>query len=654
MLNEKKKYNMCWIALITVMAFIHCFRIGSIPYGINVDEMGMGYDAWCLANFGTDRYLKTFPVYLINFGGGQSALYAYLCAPFVYIFGISAVTLRIPAIIFAFMTLFFSVKIADCIWNDKRMNLLVGLIYTMSPVFLMLSRIELDCNLMLGMATMYIYFLIKTINRGGGIKLRWFILTGIIGGLVLYSYVISHLVMPLFILFLTIYLFYIKRISIKQLFAMTVPMAVLAMPLILFHIINIFNLDEISIGIFTIPRMFRYRGDDLSIHVIGKNLLHFFKTTLLCDNIKFNSIEKFGNMYYISVPFIIIGLIDCMAQSFVSVKNRHWNACFIISIWFICVYITGAFISTADGANVYQLNSVFATYLVFCADGLRILYKWIKKHFYVKKVIITMIIVLYSVLFICFSKYYFFDYTEDTYLIDLFNFKFDDVLSYIDENMPASVKERNTYVLGVNQTYIFYLGSTMTSPYEYNELVQDNSYTLWLWTQIYKNYRFYFPEEFDPPKEFDPSGNYIVPETSENYINQLEEHGLEKLHIGNYYLFWNQILCSDESNAQAIMSWDHGALNGKLVPDDGDNSVLSGWAINLTNASPWDDIIAWANGKYYVAKKMERTDVTEVLNNESLLMSGFHITIPSSDFIEGKVRVYFIDYDNKSCYIENY
>ena len=253
-----------------------------------------------------------------------------------------------------------------------------------------------------------------------------------------------------------------------------------------------------------------------------------------------------------------------------------------------------------------------------------------------------------------FSKYYFFDYTEDTYLIDLFNFKFDDVLSYIDENMPASVKERNTYVLGVNQTYIFYLGSTMTSPYEYNELVQDNSYTLWLWTQIYKNYRFYFPEEFDPPKEFDPSGNYIVPETSENYINQLEEHGLEKLHIGNYYLFWNQILCSDESNAQAIMSWDHGALNGKLVPDDGDNSVLSGWAINLTNASPWDDIIAWANGKYYVAKKMERTDVTEVLNNESLLMSGFYITIPSSDFIEGKVRVYFIDYDNKSCYIENY
>ena len=169
MLNEKKKYNMCWIALITVMAFIHCFRIGSIPYGINVDEMGMGYDAWCLANFGTDRYLKTFPVYLINFGGGQSALYAYLCAPFVYIFGISAVTLRIPAIIFAFMTLFFSVKIADCIWNDKRMNLLVGLIYTMSPVFLMLSRIGLDCNLMLGMATMYIYFLIKTINRGGGV-----------------------------------------------------------------------------------------------------------------------------------------------------------------------------------------------------------------------------------------------------------------------------------------------------------------------------------------------------------------------------------------------------------------------------------------------------------------------------------------------------
>ncbi len=67
--------------------FVHLFQITKIPNGIHVDEMGMGYDAWCLAHFGVDRYLKAYPVYLMNFGGGQSALYAYLCIPFVKWFG---------------------------------------------------------------------------------------------------------------------------------------------------------------------------------------------------------------------------------------------------------------------------------------------------------------------------------------------------------------------------------------------------------------------------------------------------------------------------------------------------------------------------------------------------------------------------------------
>ena len=77
----------CAVACIAL--FLHLFCISDIPGGINVDEMGMGYDAWCLAHFGVDRYLKEYPIYLMNFGGGQSALYAYLCATLFRLFGLS-------------------------------------------------------------------------------------------------------------------------------------------------------------------------------------------------------------------------------------------------------------------------------------------------------------------------------------------------------------------------------------------------------------------------------------------------------------------------------------------------------------------------------------------------------------------------------------
>lgn len=27
-----------------IAIFMHCYKLGSIPYGIHIDEMGMGYD----------------------------------------------------------------------------------------------------------------------------------------------------------------------------------------------------------------------------------------------------------------------------------------------------------------------------------------------------------------------------------------------------------------------------------------------------------------------------------------------------------------------------------------------------------------------------------------------------------------------------------
>ena len=642
----RKKENWCWLVIIAVTAFIHCFQIGSIPYGINVDEMGMGYDAWCLANFGTDRYLNSFPVYLINFSGGQSALYAYLCAPFVYLFGISATVLRIPAVIFSFITLFFSIRIADYLWSDKRINRLVGFVYMVSPVFLMLSRIGLDCNLMLGMATVFLYFVLKAVDKA---RNRDFFVAGVLGGLLLYSYVISHMLLPVFLLLLISYLLYTGKVCFKQIVIMAVPLFLLALPLILMHITNMLDLGEITIGIFTIPKLYRYRSDDLSWQSIGRKLIGFFKTTLMYDNVRFNSIKSFYNMYAISIPFILLGMGHGIVQLIKSLKRKQWNAYVCIVLWMISVYVTGVFISTGEGPNVYQVNSTFLIYLFFSVDGMLIVYRFfVKKREKLAKISAGICIGVYVCFFASFVKYYFCDYTNDTYLIDLFNFQFDDVLGYMEKELPEEVAERVTYIGDGNQTYIFYLGSTLTTPYEYNQLIDDRPYTLWLWSQSYKNYRFNFPEEIDP------LGNYIVPETSIDYIQKYDQYGFEKVHIGTHYLFWNAMLNIEESTAKAVISWDHGVVDENIVLDDGEITVLSGWGLNASYGTVWDDIIAYVDGKYYRAEKMERKDVAEILQNEALEMSGFHLIIPTKDVQKGNVKIKFIDYKNNVCYVEEY
>ena len=91
--------------------------LGDIPIGINVDEAGIMQDAYCIANYGTDRFGNNNPLYMINFGGGQSALYTYIAAFLINIFGYNLTVIRIPALIFSIIYLIFAFLITKYFKN---------------------------------------------------------------------------------------------------------------------------------------------------------------------------------------------------------------------------------------------------------------------------------------------------------------------------------------------------------------------------------------------------------------------------------------------------------------------------------------------------------------------------------------------------------
>ena len=71
---------------------------------------------------------------------------------------------------------------------------------------------------------------------------------------------------------------WMKKVTFKRVVTFFVSLVILAAPLIVFHIINMFDMNELQIGIFTIPKLYRYRSDDLVIEDIWKNIVLFFKT----------------------------------------------------------------------------------------------------------------------------------------------------------------------------------------------------------------------------------------------------------------------------------------------------------------------------------------------------------------------------------------
>lgn len=79
-LEKIKKNIIMYIACICAI-FLHFYVLDKIPMAWHPDEAGSAYDAWCIANYGVDRYRMSYPVLFTNFGGGgQSALYTYMAS----------------------------------------------------------------------------------------------------------------------------------------------------------------------------------------------------------------------------------------------------------------------------------------------------------------------------------------------------------------------------------------------------------------------------------------------------------------------------------------------------------------------------------------------------------------------------------------------
>ena len=244
------------------MIFLHLYKLSSIPYGMHSDEVGMAYDAFNISKNGIDRYMNSFPIYLINSGGGQSALYCYICVLLFKFLPLSVLTIRIPAFINSLIIFIYGSLIIKDIFKSKKIVYLYAIMITIMPYFFMVTRFGLDCNLMLGMSIMFLYYLNKAFVHS---QIRNYIIAGIIGGICLYTYALSYIVFPLFIILMTLYLLYIKKFRLKKFLFLIIPMFIIAIPLLFFQVVNIFKLGDIHFLGISFNQLPGYRVNELSI-----------------------------------------------------------------------------------------------------------------------------------------------------------------------------------------------------------------------------------------------------------------------------------------------------------------------------------------------------------------------------------------------------
>lgn len=374
-----KKEKIIFLIILSLGILLRIYKLYNNPAGIHIDEAGMFVDANMISNYGTDRYGNDFPVYFTNFGGGQSVMYGYITALLTKIFGCKYSLIRLPQVFFGILFIIYTYKIGKQFMNTKK-SLFLMMLAAFCPYFIQASRIGLDCNLLLPFSTIALYYLIIAINKE---KNYLFLVSGIIYGMSLYTYALSYIIIPMFLITTIIYIYINKKISIKQILFLVIPIFIISIPLVLFILVNCGIINEFLI----FKKLPEFRNSEIGFKYIIDNIL-MIVSLLSHDFIKYNSVKYFGTIFYISIPILIYGLIKF-------IKNlKKYNLENIIFINFITTYIALLFISEI---NINKANSIYFSIIYIIIYGINNIKN--------KKIIYTYL-VLFLISFISFEIYY--------------------------------------------------------------------------------------------------------------------------------------------------------------------------------------------------------------------------------------------------------
>lgn len=452
----KKFYKVFILLLLLLTIFTSVFKITSLPYGLHVDEAGLAYDAQAIEKYGVDRYLRSYPIWLNNYYGSQSSMYAYLVILLIKMFGFSKLVLRMPAAIFRVLIFVFMYWILRD-EKDKFKPLLFAFLFTICPYFIMQSRWALDCNLLVGFLTISECILIKSIQKD---STKLLILSGICFGLSLYTYALSFIILPLILLLTCIYLLYIKKLNFKKLVLFGIPIALLAIPLMIMLLINNGFMEEIN-GFITIPKLVGYRGSDLMLPNFVENA-YILKSIFSADNEEifhnvywYNAVPEFGTIYYMTIPFFIIGFIYGIKKLVKSIKEKKFDINAIFVFWFIAVLFCMFMVKIP---TIYRANAIFAPMVYFSAMGIYIAFEKVKA-------VIIPIGLLLTINFGMFMNFYFTEYNQKSEGVYLFATTYLTALDYV-----KTLKREKVYLdqLLTSEEYIYVLLDYQISPYDYD------------------------------------------------------------------------------------------------------------------------------------------------------------------------------------------
>lgn len=320
------------LGLVLILALgLRVIALDKLPAGFNADEAAIGYNAFSIIETGRDEYGQFLPLSFKSFGDYKPGLYFYVVIPFVKLFGLNEISVRLPSAILGTGLVFLSYLLAKKFFSDRKVSFFAALLLAINPWAIHYSRGGWETNAATFFIALGVLFFIKGLDKYNYlfISLTSFVVS-------MYLYQSPRLTVPVFIIVVGLLfrkeLLSIIRKNLKRVLISMSMLLILSIPLGLQFISGQGSARFAGLSSFGDPgpaaRVNELRGEHanpegakskafhnkITAYVpnfLGHYLDHFTPEFLFIrgDPLERNKIPEVGQFYLIQSLFLVAGLM---------------------------------------------------------------------------------------------------------------------------------------------------------------------------------------------------------------------------------------------------------------------------------------------------------------------------------------------------------
>lgn len=390
----KNKYLLVILFFAFLIRFI---GLTKFPPSIYWEEAALGYDAYSILKTGKDFHGHTFPLVAFeSFGDYKPSLYFYVLVPFIGIFGLSELTVRLPSVLAGVVIVYTVHEISLILFKYLKLNdkqslkyaLMAAFITAIEPWAIIFSRAAWESNLATALLYLGITIYLKNWQK---FNIQKLLSASFFFALSMYAYhsnrVSSLLVFFLFQL-LTFYIF--KKKYFKHIIISTIFFFLLLAPIIKssqdpsmatrFNQTSIFSNTEILERSVTYKSYFNnnlysrivFHRYVLFGKEIIKNILSNFDIAYLIlngDNNPRHSVQFFGQIYHLSLVMLILGLVYIFHQN---------KRLLIVLVCSLLIFLLPSAVTTVN-PHALRTLSAMPIFMIIITTGLIYFFSLFKK-----------------------------------------------------------------------------------------------------------------------------------------------------------------------------------------------------------------------------------------------------------------------------------